>query len=111
MSYNNKQFIEGRMVTIYDRSDLVQHSFEKHIKDIKLSDIRFSSQYAQLSAAIIFVDRELGLMRIMKHRYVDNFDTNGVFSIDELADVINDGIKDRKNIGRSILKPGTKNKR
>lgn len=111
MSYNNKQKMAERMVTIYDRSDLIEHSSEKHIRDIKLSDIRFSSQSAQLAAAIIFVDRELGLMRVMKHRYAKDFDTNGLFSIDELADVINDGIKDRKNIGRSILKPGTRNKR
>lgn len=99
------------MVLIYDKTDLIEHAVNKHIRDVELQDIRFSSQTAQLAVAIIYVDREIGLMRVMKHKYVSNFNTKGLFSIDELPSVINDGIKDRRDIGKSILKPGTRNKR
>jgi hypothetical protein len=99
------------MVLIYDKNDIIESSKNKHIKEISLSDIRFSVQPSQLAHVIIYVDREQQLLRVLKHRYATGFDPKGVFSTNELFDIISDGIKGTTDLGKSILLPGRKEKR
>lgn len=99
------------MVLIYDKNDIIESSKSKHIKEINISDIRFSSQPAALAHVIIYVDREQNLLRVLRHKYATGFDPRGVFSTSELYDIILDGIKDTSSLGKSTLLPGRKEKR
>lgn len=99
------------MVLIYDKNDIIESSKNKHIKEISLSDIRFSAQPSQLAQVVIYVDRDQQLLRVLKHKYTTGFDPKGVFSTNELYDIILDGIKSTVDLGKSTLLPGRKEKR
>jgi hypothetical protein len=99
------------MVIIYDKNDLIEGSKNKHIKELNLSDIRFSTQPSQIAHVVIYVDREQSLLRVLKHKYSTSFDPRGVFSTSDLFEIINDGIHTVADLGKSILLPGRKEKR
>jgi hypothetical protein len=56
------------MVIIYDKNDLIEGSKNKHIKELNLSDIRFSTQPSQIAHVVIYVDKELSLLSVLKHK-------------------------------------------
>jgi len=95
------------MIVVYSRGDLIETAKDKNIRQIELSDIRFSMQPMQLASVVIFLDMEPGLMRIFKWRWKANFDTKGVFSLNEFNDVMNDALSNNNTMGKSLLKPGT----
>jgi hypothetical protein len=97
------------MIAVYDRSDLIQHANDKTIRQVTLADFRFANQPIQLAAAVIFIDVEKGLMRVMKWRWKADFDINAIFSSNEFMEVMKDALKMEKSLGTSLLKPGTDN--
>jgi len=99
------------MIVIYDKNDLIESAKNKPIKEVAITDIRFSAQPMQLAHVVIYVDRELALLRVLKHRYSSSLDPRGVFSTTDLFDIINDGIQSVADLGKSVLLPGRKEKR
>ena len=100
------------MIAIYDKGDLVKHAENKKIRDIELTDIRFSMKPIQLASAVIYVDQVAGLMRVLKYRWNSNIDSNAVFDSKELPGVLADAfIEGNKGLGKSTLLPGSKKRR
>jgi len=95
------------MILIYDRSDLTSQSENKTIRQVELMDFRFSIQPTQLASAVLFIDKEKGLLRVLKWRWNAEFDINGVFNSVEFAEIIQDALEMDKKLGKSLLKPGT----
>ena len=95
------------MIVIYDSIDLIKQSQDKTIRQIDMSDFRFSSQPIQLAHIVIFLDADKDLMRIMKYRGDNNFDTKAIYSSSDFTEVIKDYLTGIKSLGKSLMKPGT----
>ena len=95
------------MIVIYDRKDLIPISKDKKIREIVLSDFRFSTQPSELAHVVIFIDVNKDSMRVMKYRGVHDFDTKAVYSTSDFTEVIKDYLTEIKPLGKSLLKPGT----
>lgn len=99
------------MIIIYDRNDLVDQAKNKNVRELEVSDIRFSSQAVQLAHVVLYIDQQKGLMRVFKHRNKKTLDMKGVYDMNEMFDVIRDGIEFTNSLGKSILLPAGKKKR
>ena len=98
---------KGYDKTYIGRSDLIKEAEDKTIRQIIISDIRFSAQTIQLADVVIFLDSKKGLLRILKWRWKADFDVNGVFGSTEFTDIIKDALDMDKGLGQSLLSPGT----
>lgn len=98
------------MIAIYEKKDLIEVSQDKDIRDINQSDIRMSRENWLQSDVFIYIDRDQALLRVLKHR--DNqYVSRTVYDLSELHNILVDGVKPVKSLGKSTFIPGTKKKR
>jgi hypothetical protein len=98
------------MILIFNEDDIRKDIEAKDIRKLNVFSFRFINRESLMSAdMILFVDNSKKVLRILKHRYVSDYD--GVYPSSDLIEILNDYMNRTNTLGKSTLIPGTNKKR